>query len=205
MAAWAGTALRHPGWAGVSRFQQAGVLSSAPGPGQPPPAWADVPFRPASQRGPAPPSLGVGRPADPARFCPSWAAGWVTRLGLFPAPGWARIANPGWAGVPGWASSPLRPGRPAAPRPGWAGSGGSGLAGILLLAALCKIRLGRFGCIPAGPGWHFPGPGRITPKEGRDIHSWAGLLHSQAEIHLLRHTLLVQHQLQRLVPVLGRL
>jgi hypothetical protein len=147
---------------------QAGVLSSAPGPGQPPPAWADVPFRPASRRGPAPPSLGVGRPADPARFRPGWAAGWVIRLGLFPAPGWAGTS------APGWAAFPCRPQSSTAPRLGRIRRIRPGRD--FLSGRLCLNPAGPECSIPAGPpsvycsGWArpgFPGPGRIIPLQGR--------------------------------------
>jgi hypothetical protein len=130
--------------------------------------------------------------------------------------------SPGWAACrlgccPGWASPPrlgrfarLRPGRAAScALPGWAGSGGSGLAGISPLGRINFTRKGlsrpelrgpdrdslisRLGhllfTVPAGPGW--------------DSLAQAGLFLPWAEIDLLRHTLPVQHQLQRMVPVLG--
>jgi hypothetical protein len=86
----------------------------------------------------------------------------------------------------------------------WAGSGGTSLAGNPLQAATSPPRLGRIIVFRPGQAG-IPDPGRIIPFVGRDIHSWAGLLPSRADIYHLRNIFLVQHQLQRIVPVLGRL
>jgi hypothetical protein len=121
------------------------------GPEQPP-GWASRPAppigsRPASQPGWA----GIPPPARPA-FRPRLGRFLLRpRLGLprF-APvgrflGWPGTWFPGWASYSGRAGSPSRPSiLPATPRwaglssaPDWAGSGGSGLAGIHLQAAIC--------------------------------------------------------------------
>jgi hypothetical protein len=199
MATWAGTAT--PGWA--SRFSiPAGPLPSVC------PGWP-APPRPAPA-GPAPP-----RPAPAGllrlaflrlgRRC-------VPRLGRLRRPRPGRDVLPGWAGsfAPGRArmccpagpvpSPPVGP--RCAPQPGPA----------FPQAGIYFLRLGCLVCtIPAGPGRDslaraglFP-PGRIIPLVGRDIHSWAGLLLSRADIYSLRDLFLVQHRLQRIVPVLGRL
>jgi hypothetical protein len=132
--------------------------------------------------------------------------------------------SPGWAACrlgccPSWASPPrlgriarLRPGWAAScALPGWAGSGGSGLAGISPLGRIDFTRKGL-----SRPELHGPGQDSLISQLGHllftvpagpgwDSLAQAGLLLSQAEIHHLRHISLVWHQLQRLVPVLGRL
>jgi hypothetical protein len=133
------------------------------------------------------------------RCSPAWAGASSARLGLL-------AGYRGWAWCPGWASSRIPAGpagllripacllprlgslRPASrlglvPRLGL-------LADSPRLGRIRRIRPGREsspGCsrstpagpdcvIPAGPGWCFPGPGRIIFIIGRDMHSQAGLL-----------------------------
>jgi hypothetical protein len=158
---------------------------------------------------------------------PGWAGLPCSRLGRSPAsplgrkaacPGWAPA--PGWAACPGWAVSSCAPGWAACP----------GRASFIL-----RTPVGFFRSAPAGPdqedpawpgfpsrlpsassgwagldysGWArsvLPWPRPGYPFVGRDIYSWAGLFLSRADIYSLRDIFLVQHRLQRIVPVLGRL
>jgi hypothetical protein len=138
------------------------------------------------------------------------------------SPGWALS---GWAGTqpPGRADS--SPGRRPLILPGWACLP-AGLAGMVPPAGpglahpaglLPLTRLGR--CAPPGrlSQAGIPSPCRdslyrlgwllstVLAGPGRDSLAQAGLFLSRVDTYFLRHMLLVQHRLQRIVPVLGRL
>jgi hypothetical protein len=162
--------------------------------------------------------------------CPAWAASSSTRLGRPPSnpagPVRPRVGllarSPGWAGFPAPAGPRLglRRFTPAGPAssPGWAAR--------LRLPARPVCRLGRLPLqarppfvFPDGPDYTVPaGPGRDPwPRpdysQGRPRYALPGriiLLQGRItplldEIYSLRDILLVQHRLQRIVPVLGRL
>jgi hypothetical protein len=157
--------------------------------------WARISL---TQRGPAPSSPAWAAILGP----PAWAGARVSHLGRRPrSPGWAVARSPGWAAarfprldrssVPRLGQ--LRFYARAFSRPGGAGMvpqlgqglqhparpvsllrAGASQAGIPRQAGIYLFRLGLFWCtVPAGPG--------------RDSLAQAGLLLSQAEIHLLRY------------------
>jgi hypothetical protein len=145
-------------------------------------------------------------------WCPSWTSSAPlprlgrsatrSRVGLFPprplrCPGWAGSQHPGWAASsPGGlqAGAPPRPG--LAPQasalagpPGWQ-------AGVAPQAKIC--RLGHFE--------HYSGWARSVLPWPRPDYSLLGRITPLLdEIYSLRDIFLVQHQLQCIVPVLGRL
>jgi hypothetical protein len=166
------------------------------------------PVRPASR--PAVPGWAdlLGPPAGPGRFTPAgpvqpWAGAALPRRGPLACLPLGRQA-PAPAGLPS-SRAPASSNNPAGPLaaapagpaqfPGWAAARPPGRLSQADIPSPGRDSLYRLGwllsTIPAGPG--------------RDCLAQAGLLLSQVDIHLLWHTLPVQHQLQRLVPVLGRL
>jgi hypothetical protein len=109
-----------------------------------------------------------------------------------------RLSFPGWAGVPRPGSVGCASAKPAlqwagvAPQagvgPGQLSRAGRDFESSWATFAYCSGR--------ARSGFPWPRPDYLSP--GRINLLWA-------EIHLLRHVLLIRHRLQRLVLVLGRL
>jgi hypothetical protein len=158
------------------------------------PGWADLLSPRLGQRSQAPAGPASLSPARPGSLSPASApAGPAVST-----PAWAESASP-----PGWAaSSPggLQAGAP--PRPGLAPqacalAGPPGWqAGVAPQAKIC--RLGHFE--------HYSGWARSVLPWPRSDYSLLGRITLLLdEIYSLRDILLVQHRLQRIVPVLGRL
>jgi hypothetical protein len=173
-------------WLGLGAFIPAGPGSLQAG-------WA-------RSAAPRPPSV----PNGPAGLCPGRASRPASALA------WAVLASFPAGPTPwlGW-------------RPGWAPSSFSpvGPAAFTRLGRIRRIRPGRDSSpsglylrnIPAGPGRDAPGPGRDSSWQagillGRPDYYLGGRI-SPLQGRYFPHwdIFLVQHRLQRIVPVLGRL